>query len=191
VKRPDLERVGDLHPGFLLGIDDAVRADLGQDLAVGVGFRLGDDPGHANPLQDQRAAYARLDILTLAHHGDLGALDAERQERLLIRAVGLGGEGSEVGSLGDALLRDVDGGDVIAQVVADAGNAGSEPSEPDNGDPLARRLLAIPPKHAEPFPIALFDDLPGCGGRPPAPIYGIGVPANGNRSATRSGVHGV
>ena len=37
--------MGNLIPGFTLGEDDPVRADLGQDLAVDVGFRLGDHPG--------------------------------------------------------------------------------------------------------------------------------------------------
>src|SRR5918997_1416444 len=151
---PDLEGVRDLVPGFALGEDDPIRADLGQDLAVDVGFRLGDHPGDADALENQRAADALLDVLTLAHHGDLRALDAERQERLFVRAIGLSGEGGVVGSLSHTRLLDIDGGDFVAEVMANAGDAATEPPEPDHGDPLALRLRAIPPKHAEPFPIA-------------------------------------
>ena len=74
---PDLERVRHLVPGFSLRVDDAIRPDLGQDLAVDFGLSLVDDLRDAYPLQDQRAADALLDVLTLTDDGDIGAFDPE------------------------------------------------------------------------------------------------------------------
>ena len=86
-----------------------------------------------------------FDVLTLPDDGDLGAIDAERQERLFVRAIGLGGEGGVVGGLGDAPFSDIDGRDFVTKLVANAGNTATEPPESDNGNPLARRLLSIAP----------------------------------------------
>jgi hypothetical protein len=130
--------MGNLIPGFALGEDDPVGADLGQDLAVDFGFRLGDDPGDANSLQDERAANALLDVLTLANDCDLGTIDPKRQQRLLIRSIGLGGKRGVIGRLGDATLSDINCSNFVAKLVANAGDTAAEPSEPDDGNPLTR-----------------------------------------------------
>ena len=49
----------------------------------------------------ERATNALLDVLTLANDGDLGTIDPERQQRLLIRAIGLGGKRGKIGRLSD------------------------------------------------------------------------------------------
>ncbi len=78
-----------------------------------------------------------LDVLSLSDHGDLGAVDAQRQERFFVRAVSLGGEGGVVGRFGDTRLVDIDGGNVVAKLMADARNAAAKSAEADNGNTFA------------------------------------------------------
>ena len=66
-----------------------------------VSFGLGDDPRDADSLQNQRTADARFDVLALPDDGDLGAIDAERQERLFVRAVSLGRQRGVIGCIRD------------------------------------------------------------------------------------------
>ena len=68
-----------------------------------------------------------LDVLTLANDCDLGTIDPERQQRLLVRAIGLGGKRGVIGRLGDATLTDINCSNFVAKLVANAGDTAAEP----------------------------------------------------------------